>query len=325
MDDILNLAATVGAEVVRTKPAITEGRTLHFDGDQVCYEMGGSDDMTVAVSRRLTRDKIMAAAEYGGCERNIVHLTAESSTKGDRFVIAQFQPYQGQRLKGGRKPKNWGYLRNYLENPSGYESWSRKIWATREADDGMHYGVRLNVKDDDVVMSGDKDMRIFTGCHHMNWKTFAMHYVPRGTFRMLHDDKWYGEFFFWTQMLMGDNADHIPGCVRYVKPNGLESALGPKTAEKILADADSRGSAFLEVRSVYKAVWGDKWASHFAEQAALLWIRPDKDGGHGSLMEIMSMHPETAAAFTDLVDYVKEKYNEAHRLSGTSPARKDVG
>lgn len=326
MSDILDIAAGVGTEVVRSALEVSKGRTLHFDGDQVCYEMGGGPDMPVNKSRKLTKDKIETAVKLSGSERAIVHLTAESSTKGDRFIISRFQPYQGQRKKSGRKPTNWGHLRNYLENPSGYESWSRKIWATREADDGMHYGVRLNVKDDDVVMSGDKDMQSFTGCFHMNWKNYAMHYVPRGTFRMLHDGKWYGEIFFWQQMLMGDTADNIPGCLRWINPStGNENPLGQKTAEKILADADSRGAAFLEVRSVYKSIWGDKWASHFAEQAALLWMRPDKDGGLGSLMEIMAMHPATAAALADLTDYVKEKYREAHRATGSSPARQDVG
>jgi DNA polymerase-1 len=80
-------------------------------------------------------------------------------------------------------------------------------------------------------------------------------------------------------MLQGDSADNIPGLEKYKTTNakGAEAfkAMGPKTAEELLDGLDWM-DCYLMVARLYYGFYGANWNHRFAEQAALLWMRPDQ-------------------------------------------------
>lgn len=317
-DALLAAGLEEAAPVVAPVPEQVPGRVLHMDGDLLCYACGGNDDTTVAQSRFNALRRIEQMREMSGSERTVLHLTTSSSTKGDRRVIAQVKPYQGQR-DSSRRPRNWGYLRELFETFAPQAQLSVKLWATREADDGMsfaaaHSAYSLNPV---VIGSGDKDLRMNTGCWHIDWTTLDMTFVPAGAFEVVGaNDKVYGLRWFWLQMLHGDTADNIPGLPRLDgKP------VGPVRADKVLGGADTHLAAFDAVRDAYQLEYGAEWADRFAEQAGLLWMRRDAAASIADFLGHMPGlgHPgveELIAATGRLIERVKEANAEAQKLGG---------
>jgi len=319
----MQAAANAAAEhepCVSVAPEIVPGRVLHIDGDMIAYWAGGNDDTTIETSRNVAANKIDTMREYAGAERVIVHLTAASSTKGDRFLISTVKPYQGQR-KSGRKPKNWAYLREWLETYAG-PAFRVKNWATREADDGLSFFAYYEGAEC-VMSTKDKDMRMLPGLH-LDWDTMALTFVPRGAYSVVAGGLQYGHKWFWLQMLHGDTADNIPGLPHYVDEDGKKKLCGPKTAENFLKDTENNGEAFAIVRNLYESFYADDWADRLLEQALLLWLRNDRDADMGNVFHVLPPHPKLEAALVAVRKRVKEKYDEAHRLTGQSPARQDA-
>lgn len=319
----MQAAANAAAEqepCVSQAPEIVPGRVLHIDGDMIAYWAGGNDDTTIETSRNVAANKIDTMREYAGAERVIVHLTAASSTKGDRFLISTVKPYQGQR-KSGRKPKNWAYLREWLETYTG-PAFRVKNWATREADDGLAFFAYYDGAEC-VMCTKDKDMRMLPGLH-MDWDTMALTFVPRGAYSVVSGGLQYGHKWFWLQMLQGDTADNIPGLPYYVDEKGSKKQCGPATAEKFLADTTSNVDAFVTVRTLYESFYDSDWPHRMMEQALLLWLRHDRDADMGNVWSIFPHIPPLAHALDLIRNRVKDKYDEAHRLTGQSPARQDA-
>ena len=309
-------AAAAQAPAKLEAPAVVAGRVLHMDGDLLCYTCGGNDDTTVATSRTNALDRIEKARVMAGAERVVLHLTAAASTKGDRRVIATVKPYQGQR-NSSRRPKNWGYLREFFEGSHG-TFWAPKLWATREADDGISYACwqkYRTTQDLDAVHSGDKDMRMIPGVH-INWNTYETVVLRPGDFEVVGGDKVFGLKWFWLQMLQGDTADNIPGL-----PEFMGKKVGEKTAEKLLAPAEHHIQAQNIVMDCYALTYGSDWLDRFVEQAALLWMRTDASASIGDFFDILEFeegyHAETMLEAIDrLTTRVKEANAEAQKLGG---------
>jgi DNA polymerase-1 len=322
MQDWMQNAATqaaVDAPVVSDAPSVVPGRVLHIDGDMIAYWAGGNEDTSVQVSRNTALNKIEAMGKYAGAERIVVHLTAESSSKADRYLIATVKPYQGQR-KGKGKPQNWAYLRSWMESYEGH-SFSVKLWATREADDGLAWMAYL-YGGEHVICTKDKDMRMLPGWHQ-NWDTMALHYVPRGCYDLVHDDKQYGHKWFWLQMLHGDGADNIPGLPKIRNGKGNFVLCGEVGAKNALLDTTCNAEACNVVAQAYRDYYDDDAGGMMmAEQALLLWLRTDKACSLYDVLKITgeSLRPAIAA----IESRVKGMYAEAHRLTGVSPTRQDA-
>lgn len=246
-----------------------EHLSIHVDGDYLAYFASGNDNTPAGEARQNVHSRVARLRFITGGSRVVIHMTAGDSTKGERFLIAQTQPYQDQR-KGSKKPVNWQFLRDYLENYTGTD-FEVKLWRNREADDGMAYFCNTFAEHRNelhVVHTRDKDMRMFAG-RHVNW--MDMHIitdVPLGAFDVVGEDGLqYGHKWFWVQMLEGDVADHIP-CLNKV---------GEKTAMKILEGCKDNERACQLVSGEYRQRLGDAWPDYFVEMAALLWMRTDRD------------------------------------------------
>lgn len=103
-----------------------------------------------------------------------------------------------------------------------------------------------------VIVSLDKDLLMLEGVHY-NFVKEEIRVV----------DYYNGQLFFFTQMLMGDRADNVPGLLRY----------GPKKAEKILRKARNSEDMFaLSVQEYLKVFGKERWKHEWNVHCDLLWI-----------------------------------------------------
>ena len=301
--------ATAAAEpmTAQTVPVVPD-RELHLDGDMLAYWAGGNEDTDVATSRRILATKVEGMKYAAGADAVVVHLTARTSDKGNRFLIATQKPYQGHR-KSGRKPKNWEYLREWMEGQDSFP-FRVKLWSNREADDGFAYIAAVRGARS-VIATKDKDMRMITGCWHQNWDDMSLLFVPKDTFALVHEDKLYGHKWFWQQMLQGDTADNIPGLPKYGgKP------VGEATAARLLRDVSSNDDAMQVVAGCYELHYADDWKHRMLEQALLLWLRYDQ---HAHISNVLTILP--AEVFGDALllieQRIKDFYAEAASIQSS--------
>lgn len=312
-------AAAAPQDKAEARPIVVSGRTLLVDGDYLAYYAAGNDETDPGRARQNALEKIEAFRVLSGAERVVVHLTASESNKGWRFIAATVKPYQGQR-DGGRKPKNWRSLRDWMETYTG-DAFKTKTWTDREADDGMAYHAIVLGPELAVVATADKDMRMFSGWH-IDWKTYDLTFVPAYVFEVAGTNgKLYGHKWFWQQMLQGDTADNIPGLPKYIKPNGKLGPLGEKTAEKLLADTTCNAEAAKVVADLYAGFYEDEWEDRFFEQAVLLWMRTDKGAKCGDFMQVLagSVVEDMGAAASALGSRIREHIEEVARVESKAP------
>lgn len=277
----------------------------HVDGDYMAYFASGKEGCSAGDARRNVLTRLSKLRSVSGAGRVVMHLTHGASTKGDRFLAATTQPYQGQRKSGG-KPGNWKFLREWMETYDGPD-FEPKLWLTREADDGIAHVCESVAKlrgQMHVVHTADKDMQMFCGLH-VSWDDYLITEVPLGAYDVWgKDGKQYGHKFFWYQMLCGDTADNIPGLPK----------VGPVTAKAVLEGTTSNEEAAPMVYGMYSRLIGDGWQDYFAEQAVLLWMRTDR---HAKLLDVLQLGvfgPKLQDAFYRLETVVTGKREELEAL-----------
>lgn len=295
-------------EPVTPLEEVVPGRVVLIDGDYLAYFASGGDNMRVDISRRVAVDRMHAVRELSGAERVELHLSARASTKGERFLIATTQPYQGQR-KAGRRPKNWEAVREFLENADESLLRARRVsWMDREADDGFAAAALTARNPAEVVVhhTADKDMRMLPGLH-LAWTDYARTEVPKGAYEVIgpHDGKVYGTKWFWMQMLTGDTADFIPGL----------AGVGEKRASAALLGTTCNGEAYEVVEALYQEAKGEAWADYFVEQAGLLWLR--KTHHPHDFLRVLPEHGQAAImnAVRRMNANIKEKREALDRLN----------
>jgi len=174
-----------------------------------------------------------------------------------RYEVAVTKPYKGTRKNP--KPFHFYNILSYLMSEYEYVVMENGL----EADDGLcihQYG-----RDDTVICSRDKDLRICEGWHY-SWecgkqRSVGPHLTDRlGSLTTGNNGKTlgYGLKFFYYQMLVGDTADNIPGL----------KGWGDVGAKKLLQDLPDEKSLFKAVKSAYKEK--DMSKEYFMEQANLL-------------------------------------------------------
>lgn len=241
------------------------GLVAHIDGDLLAYFAGTAP--TPGAVRSAIQSRVARLKKVSGAETVVMHLTCGGSHKGERYLIAESRPYQGNRKKA-QKPKHWQFARDLLTDHDG-KLFKVKTWTTREADDGMAYITNYRAEQGILVpiMARDKDMRVFPGIH-FDWETWERIEVPLGAYEVHGSNGLlYGAKWFWWQMIEGDTADHIPGI-----PKG-----GPALAEQTLSGTTCNADAYAAVAALYARRLGEGWERYLVEQAALLWMRQDRD------------------------------------------------
>lgn len=195
-----------------------QGRTLVLDGDGPCYVIS-STVKRLDTAIRNYQQYILTQMFLTKAQDCRIHLTARDSTKAGRFNVKAIKPYQGQR-KGKAKPALLEPLREAIAlHDNWLEEFEVILHRDLEADDGMmHDAYRLG--ESSVIWSGDKDLRMTPYPYYEQKKGVIMQsepfgylymdYTKSGTAKCLGQ----GPLFFWAQMLMGDQADHIQGILR---------------------------------------------------------------------------------------------------------------
>lgn len=288
-------------EVRQTNPNMI----AHIDGDYLAYFAAGGPDCSAGEARRNVLSRVSRLKSASGAAKVVIHLTHSASTKGDRFLAATTQPYQGQRTHSS-KPINWAFLRDWLENYDG-DAFTPKVWKTREADDGVAHVCTQVARHTGVlhaIHTKDKDFQMFCGLH-VDWSDYTITEVPLGAYDVVSDKgKQFGHKWFWMQMLMGDTADHIPGLPR----------VGPARAAEALSGTTCNEDAAKVVYGVYRNIKGENWQPYFVEQAVLLWMRTDRDAALLNVLELGVFSHDMNQHFLNLSQSVRERRDALEAL-----------
>ncbi len=179
-----------------------------IDMDTVAYRSAASCEPTKAKSYREDLDTAIRRADelmfriLADCEtdRYVGYLSGS-----ENFRYRLYPDYKANR-KEIRKPEWLQQVREFLVS-----EWKAKLTDGYEADDAI--GIAL--RDDSIVCGNDKDFRQLPGRHYnfvrLEWDRIGV--VP-------------AKFNFWTQMLIGDRSDNIPGI----------PGLGETKAPRVLND-----------------------------------------------------------------------------------------
>lgn len=226
-------------------------RKLLIDGDVIAYRAACAADNKDAGPEVSIPEQMKDAEQYADqiIEHVIYKFVPFPSPKdygvfltgvtNFRYEIAKAQPYKAHRPK--EKPKYLGHVRNHLR-----DKWSATTSTDQEADDDIAIEAAKN-NYEAIIVSVDKDFL----------------QVPCGNYNFVKDefreiDEWEGLNFFYSQILTGDAADHIPGLYR----------VGPVKAEKILKGAETEYDLYKKCVVAY-----DNDEEAVLERARLLWLR----------------------------------------------------
>lgn len=139
-----------------------------------------------------------------------IYLTG---TGNFREEVATLLPYKGNREEGSR-PAHYEYIKQRL-----LDRYCAKVIDGMEADDALSITQWSHLKVprgwNTIIASQDKDLKMVPGLHYnpTTKKTFEMHPLD-------------ARLWFYTQLLVGDPTDNIPGIYR----------TGVKTASKVLSE-----------------------------------------------------------------------------------------
>ena len=218
IDHLEKLAyAALDEPSVSAAPPMVPGRVLHADADIFSYKACDTE-YSYAENVQKLKGLITAWRILAGAEFIVLHLTM--GHKGGREEIATVQKYQANRTKPDqekvdrvRELRLWmaEYSNNNVTAAPQYE---------QEADDSMCQAMYRSIENgnDDVLFSSDKDLWMVPG-KHLNKDTLEIEEFPLGYgWTNFENDKHgkkvlrgKGTSWFWHQMLMGDQADNIPG------------------------------------------------------------------------------------------------------------------
>ena len=217
-------------------------KELLIDADFLIYSVGFASEED---SEKFAKSRLVETME----DMVYLHLKADSyeaflTGKGNyRYDIAKTVPYKGNR-KDTAKPKHYEALREHMVKRLG-----AVVVEGQEADDEV--AIRMSKEPDKYLLVGvDKDLKQIPGWHHNPHKALTEY---------IDDFTAYKNFCI--QLLMGDRVDNIPGL----------AGVGPKKAEKALAEATTREELLEAVWKVYREKEHD--IEYLTEQGQLLWLR----------------------------------------------------
>ena len=173
--------------------------------------------------------------EYVLGENTWFYLTGSGNFRNE---LATIKVYKGQRPP---KPDHLPATRDQL-----VERWGAEIVEGQEADDAI--GIKAtDLNGDCVIASVDKDLLMIPGTHY--------NFVKQEWTKV---DQEQGDYFFYKQLLTGDQVDNIQGV----------PGIGPKKAEKAYQGCTTVQEMYQKALEMYN---GD--ADALLENARLLWLR----------------------------------------------------
>lgn len=213
------------------------GNTVLIDGDPFTYQAAFSKEESLEDAIEYL-DELIDDCIFGAETQDYeVYLTGKGNF---RYDIAVTHEYKGNR-KNAEKPRFLPELRQHM-----IDNWGAVVSEGEEADDLIAIEATA-IGPTAIIASIDKDFLQVPG----------MNYNPRqGLLRYVSEFD--GLKFFYTQILTGDRADNIIGLY----------GVGPKKAEKLLADCKTEEDLYLACLHAYG---GDE--ERLVENGRLLWLR----------------------------------------------------
>ena len=217
-----------------------------IDGDIFAYRAAFScEDKDVEDALDKVDDLIQWSIYACVLEYDVEDYQVFLTGKGNfRYDIAISHEYKGNR-KDVEKPQHLEAIRKHM-----IKAWEAVVSKGEEADDLIGIAATEGGKES-IVVSIDKDM-LQIPCRHYN--------PNKKEFTVVADFD--GLKFFYTQILTGDRADNIKGLY----------GVGPKKAEKILADCKTEADMYEECLHQYG---GEE--DRVIENARLLWLRREPE------------------------------------------------
>lgn len=217
-----------------------------IDGDIFAYRAAFScEDQDVEDALDKVDDLIQWSIYACVLEYDVEDYQVFLTGKGNfRYDIAISHEYKGNR-KDVEKPQHLEAIRKHM-----IKAWEAVVSKGEEADDLIGIAATEG-GEESIVVSIDKDM-LQIPCRHYN--------PNKKEFTVVSDFD--GLKFFYTQILTGDRADNIVGLY----------GVGPKKAEKILADCKTEADMYEECLHQYG---GEE--DRVIENARLLWLRREPD------------------------------------------------
>jgi hypothetical protein len=271
------------------------GRTLIIDGDGPCYVAAATVKRLDTALRRF-QQHVLTRLFLTKAERASIHLTAHNSQKAGRFKVRGVQPYQGNRTSKTKPPLLEPLRQLVAQRENWLEEYDVKLHYALEADDGMMID-SYNLGEHGVIDSEDKDLRMTP----WQWYDSKMNKVlppepfgwlqpscmPSGTAKLIGR----GPLFFWAQMLMGDQADHVRGLLKLGN-----SKVGPALAYETLRHTQSEQEAANVVLDAYRAI-----NQNPLPEGWMLWLLRTHDDTVLRYLRGLALTDENAA-FIDRMD-----------------------
>lgn len=223
---------------------------LLIDSDILVYRVACTcEDEVEQVAKWRIDDSIKDIFEATESTDATFYLTGR-----DNFRKNLDPTYKANRTQ--ERPKYWQACRDYLAS-----KYKATIIDNYEADDAMGW----SQTDSTVICSIDKDLLMIPGKHY-NW--------VRKEWTTVTEDS--ANQTFYRQLLIGDTSDNVFGI----------KGIGPKKAEKALAELSTVEELFDKVRSMYdddkrmllncNLLWimrkeGEMWQNRFPELASVLF------------------------------------------------------
>ena len=214
------------------------------DADIIAYRAAYSAKDESEVQARSTVDDICSGImydcfypyDYSLEDDTFFYLTGSNNY---RMEIAKIKPYKGTRKK--EKPDHLKATRDQLKI-----RWLAEVIEGQEADDAI--GIKAtDLNGECIIASIDKDLLMIPGTHY----NFAKQ-------EWTEVDQAKGDYFFYKQLLTGDQVDNIQGV----------PGVGPKKAERAYEGCTTVQDMYSKALEMYK---GDTEA--LLENARLLWLR----------------------------------------------------
>lgn len=238
-----------------------------LDGDIILYEAGfgaetsweGEDSPPFDwAAEKLDKTIANICAMVDATQPPILFLTGKTNF---RYHIAKRTPYKA---RPGNKPFHYYNLKAYLK---GIYDW--RMVEGLEADDLMAIE-QTSRPGETIICTRDKDLRQVPGMHY-GWElakqpSFGPENVTElGRIELSADRKKIvgtGSLFFFTQVLLGDRVDSIPGL----------DGCGPVKAFEILDGCQTSSDALKRVYGAYKKKYGIIGYREMLEQARLVYM-----------------------------------------------------
>jgi len=175
------------------------------------------------------------------CTPFVSYLTGSNNF---RNYIAETLPYKGNRASTA-KPYYYEFLRDAICN-----RFNGTVVDGIEADDRI--AIEASANEGCVIAGIDKDLLQIPGVHYN---------YDKGT--LIEVDEITGWYNFFTQVLVGDASDNIPGV----------AGIGPKKAANTLEPVrNSVYDMYITCYNIYSETYGNNEGSRFNEVGGLLYL-----------------------------------------------------